>query len=331
MTQLIDPFNRAIEYLRVSVTDRCNYKCGYCMPEEGVHPEGHHTEYLSFEELHRIIAAFSELGVKKIRLTGGEPLVRKGLAEFAKGLKTLPKLEEIALSTNAHFLDKHAAELAKGVDRVNISMDSLKPKRFYNITRGGDLESVMRGIDAALEHQLNPVKINMVVMRGTNDDEIEAMVDFGIEKGVEVRFIETMPIGPAGVSMMDQHLAADKILQRIEAHLGSALIPSTSRSHDGPSKNFKIAGTNAKIGVISAVSQHFCASCNRVRLTATGFLALCLGQEDGLDLREPLRSGISDKELQELIIGAIAKKPERHFFRENVHNIEFRQMVSLGG
>lgn len=328
---LIDPFQRKIEYLRVSVTDRCNYRCGYCMPEQGVHPEGKHTEYLSFEELTRIIAAFTRLGVKKIRLTGGEPLVRKGLAEFAQDLKQLPGLVDLALSTNAHFLDKHAAELAPSINRVNISMDSLNPNKFHHITRGGDLAKVMAGIDAALAHDMRPVKINMVVMKGTNDDEIEAMVDFGIQKGVEVRFIETMPIGPAGVSMMDQHYAAEAILKRVKDHVGTDLIPSQSRSHDGPARNFKIAGTDAKIGVISAVSDHFCASCNRVRLTARGFLALCLGQEDGMDLRSPLRDGATDEELEALIVKAITMKPERHFFRENVHNIEFRQMVSLGG
>ncbi len=331
MKELIDPFQRKIDYLRVSVTDKCNYRCGYCMPEQGVHPEGHHAEYLSFAELTRIIKAFSELGVKKVRLTGGEPLVRKGLAGFAADLKALPDIEDIALSTNAHYLDREAAALAASVNRVNISIDSLNANKFHHITRGGDLVKVMAGIDAALAQGMKPVKLNMVVMKGTNDDEIEAMVDFGIEKGVEVRFIETMPIGPAGVSMMDQHYAADKILKRIRAHVGKDLIPSSGRSHDGPARNYVIAGTDTRIGVISAVSQHFCETCNRVRLTARGFLALCLGQEDGVDLRAPLRAGVSDEELKQLIVAAIAKKPERHFFNENVHNIEFRQMVSLGG
>lgn len=331
MSELVDPFDRKIEYLRVSVTDKCNYRCGYCMPEQGVHPEGNHKEYLSYDELTRIIKAFSELGVKKVRLTGGEPLVRKGLAGFAADLKALAGIEDIALSSNAHHLDKHAQALSKSINRVNISIDSLNPVKFEQITRGGDLEKVMNGIDAALAHGMKPVKLNMVVMQGTNDDEIEAMVDFGIRKGVEVRFIETMPIGPAGVSMMDQHYATDKILKRVRDHVGSDLIPCSSRSHDGPARNYLIAGTDAKIGVISAVSQHFCETCNRVRLTARGFLALCLGQEDGVDLRAPLRAGVTDEALRQIIIDAIAKKPERHFFNENVHNIEFRQMVSLGG
>jgi cyclic pyranopterin phosphate synthase len=302
------------------------------MPEQGVHPEGQHTEYLSYDELARIIKAFVNLGVAKVRLTGGEPLVRKNLAGFVEQIQGLDGLEDIALSTNAHHLAREAEALKRaGVTRVNISIDSLKAQRFNNITRGGDLVKVLAGVDKALEVGLQPVKFNMVVMKGTNDDEIEAMVDYGLSKGVEVRFIETMPIGPAGVSMMDQHYPAEKILARIKRHVGTDLIPSSGKTHDGPARNFVIAGTQTRIGVISAVSQHFCETCNRVRLTARGVLALCLGQEDSVDLRTPLRDGISDDELEQLITQAMLKKPERHFFNENVHNIEFRQMVQLGG
>ena len=330
--ELIDPFKRKIEYLRVSVTDKCNYRCGYCMPEQGVHPEGKHTEYLSYEELARIIKAFVNLGVAKIRLTGGEPLVRKNLASLVEEINQYEGLEDIALSTNAHHLAREAEALTKaGIRRCNISIDSLRVERFNKITRGGDLVKVLAGVDKALEVGMKPVKFNMVVMKGTNDDEIEAMVDYGLEKGVEVRFIETMPIGPAGVSMMDQHYPADKILARVKKHVGADLIPASGKTHDGPSRNFLIAGTNTKIGVISAVSQHFCETCNRVRLTAKGVLALCLGQEDSVDLRTPIRNGVTDEELEQIIINAMLKKPEKHFFNENVHNIEFRQMVQLGG
>ncbi len=329
---LIDPFNRKIEYVRVSVTDKCNYRCDYCMPERGVHPEGVHTEYLSYDELARIIKAFVSLGVAKIRLTGGEPLVRKNLSYLVEKISKYEGLEDIALSTNAHHLEREAENLTKaGITRANISIDSLRVDRFKNITRGGDLNKVLAGVDKALEVGMKPIKFNMVVMKGTNDDEIEAMVDYGLEKGVEVRFIETMPIGPAGVAMMDQHYPADKILARVRAHIGTDLIPSTGKSHDGPARNYLIAGTNTRIGVISAVSQHFCEACNRVRVTARGILALCLGQEDSVDLRTPLRNGVSDEELKQLIVDAMLKKPEKHEFNENVHKIEFRQMVSLGG
>jgi cyclic pyranopterin phosphate synthase len=329
---LIDPFNRTINYIRVSVTDKCNYRCDYCMPEQGVHPEGRHTEYLSYEELARIIKAFVALGVAKVRLTGGEPLVRKNLSSLVEQISDFEGLEDIALSTNAHHLAREAEALHKaGVTRINVSIDSLQPKRFNRITRGGDLEKVMAGIEKALEIGMTPVKFNMVVMKGTNDDEIEAMVDFGLAKGVEVRFIETMPIGPAGVSMMDQHYPAAKILARIKKHIGKDLIPSTGKSHDGPARNFVVGENGTRIGVISAVSDNFCATCNRVRLTAKGILALCLGQKDSVDLRTPLREGITDEALKQMIVDAMLKKPEKHFFNENVHNIEFRQMVELGG
>jgi cyclic pyranopterin phosphate synthase len=302
------------------------------MPPQGVHPEGRHTEYLDYDEIERIIRAFAELGVKKIRLTGGEPLVRKNLPELVGMLSAIPQLEDIALSTNAHYLERYAQPLADaGLKRINVSLDSLKPERFHAITRGGDLNRVLSGIEAAQKAGLSPVKINMVVMKGTNDDEIEAMVDFARAQNVEVRFIETMPIGSAGISIMDQHYSAEKILSRVKAYVGSELIPLTNRSHDGPARNYRLGGSQTKIGVISAVSQHFCETCNRVRLTARGVLALCLGQEDSVNLRDSLRAGISDDELKAFIIEAIKKKPERHFFNENIHNIAFREMVNLGG
>ena len=332
MAELIDPFNRKIEYLRVSVTDKCNYRCGYCMPPEGVHPEGRHTEYLDADEIERIVRAFAELGVKKIRLTGGEPLIRKDLPEIVRRIGRINGIIDLALSTNAHHLARHAQQLAAdGLKRINVSLDSLKPERFAAITRGGDLNKVLAGIEAAQKAGLNPVKINMVVMKGTNDDEIEAMVDFAREQGVQVRFIETMPIGSAGIRIMDQHYPMDKILARVREHVGDELIPLTNRSHDGPARNFRLGASDTTLGVISAVSQHFCETCNRVRLTARGVLALCLGQEDSVNLRDPLRDGISDEALKQRIIEAIAQKPERHFFNENVHNIQFREMVNLGG
>ncbi len=332
MAELIDPYNRRIEYLRVSVTDKCNYRCGYCMPPQGVHPEGRHTEYLDYDEIARVVGAFVDLGVKKVRLTGGEPLVRKKLPELVEMLRAFDDLKDLALSTNAHYLDRYAQALAAaGLNRINVSLDSLKPERFAAITRGGDLRRVLAGIEAAQRAGLQPVKINMVVMKGTNDDEIEAMVDFARDQGVQVRFIETMPIGSAGISIMDQHYPADRILARVKAHVGDALIPLANRSHDGPARNFQLGDSDTTIGVISAVSQHFCETCNRVRLTARGVLALCLGQEDSINLREPLRDGITDDELKALIVEAIKKKPERHHFNENIHNIEFRQMVNLGG
>lgn len=332
MTSLIDPFNRTIEYLRISVTDKCNFRCSYCMPEEGVHPEGNYTEYLSYDEIARLVRVFSELGVWKFRLTGGEPLIRKNLHELAAKMRLNPNVKDIALSTNAERLAEQAHDLVKaGINRANISIDTLDPVKFERITRGGNLSKVLTGIDTALAAGMTPIKLNMVVMKQTNFNDIPEMLDYAIEKGVYLRFIETMPIGMAGISAMDEYVSADHILAKVKAHLGSELIPFVDKKEAGPARVFKIASSNAKIGVISAVSQHFCETCNRVRLTSRGVLALCLGQEDSVDLRAPLRSGASDNELKAIIIDAIAKKPERHHFNENRHNIQFRQMVNLGG
>jgi cyclic pyranopterin phosphate synthase len=332
MATLIDPFQRKIEYLRVSVTDKCNYRCSYCMPEQGVHPEGNHTEYLNYDEITRIVKAFSELGVWKIRLTGGEPLVRKNLPDLVAKINALPDVRDIALSTNAEKLAEHAQALKDaGVTRTNVSLDSLDPVKFNRITRGGDLKKVLAGLDAAFAVGMTPVKVNMVVMKQTNFDEIPAMLDYAIAKGINLRFIETMPIGSAGISVMDEYVSADQILAKLKEHVGADLLPMLDKQEAGPARVYRIAGSKAKIGVISAVSQHFCETCNRVRLTARGELALCLGQEDMVDLRTPLRAGVSDDELKTIIVAAIARKPERHHFNENRHNIQFRQMVSLGG
>ncbi len=332
MATLIDPFQRKIEYLRVSVTDKCNYRCNYCVPEQGAHPEGRHTEYLDYDEMTRIIKVFSELGVWKIRLTGGEPLVRKNLSQFVSQVSALPDVKDIALSTNAeHLADQAQALKDAGVTRTNISLDSLDPIKFERITRGGNLTKVLAGIDAAFAVGMAPVKVNMVVMKQTNFDEIPTMLDYAIKKGINLRFIETMPIGTAGISAMDEYVSADQILEVVKNHLGSDLLPMLDKQEAGPARVYRISGSKAKIGVISAVSQHFCETCNRVRLTARGELALCLGQEDAVDLRTPLRSGVSDDSLKAMIVAAIARKPERHYFNENRHNIQFRQMVSLGG
>jgi len=302
------------------------------MPEQGAHPEGRHTEYLDYDEMTRIIKAFSELGVWKIRLTGGEPLIRKNLAQFVQQISALPDVKDIALSTNAEHLAEHAVALkTAGVTRTNISLDSLDPAKFERITRGGKLHKVLAGIDAAFAAGMTPIKVNMVVMKQTNFDEIPTMLDYAIEKGISLRFIETMPIGTAGISAMDEYVSADQILEALKAHVGTDLLPMLDKQEAGPARVYRISGSKAKIGVISAVSQHFCETCNRVRLTARGELALCLGQEDMVDLRTPLREGVSDDELKAIIVAAIARKPERHHFNENRHNIQFRQMVSLGG
>ncbi len=329
--QIIDPFNRVIDYLRVSVTDRCNYRCNYCMPKQGYHPEGNHKEYLDFDEIATIVQAFATMGLKRVRLTGGEPLVRKGLPQLVEKLSVIDGIKDIALSTNAHRLERFANDLKKaGLHRVNVSLDSLNVGKFHEITRGGDLPKVLKGIAAAQHAGLTPIKVNCVVMKGVNDDEIENMAQWALQEDIELRFIEMMPIGSAGISLMDMHYDSKLILERLESHFGMPLYNTVSAQGAGPARYYGI-GNGGKIGVISAVSQHFCKSCNRVRLTAKGILALCLGQEDSVNLRTILRTGIDQHELQSVILEAISRKPERHFFKENVHNIEFRQMVALGG
>jgi len=331
MPELLDSFDRRINYLRVSVTDRCNYRCFYCIPSNDFVLE-ERREFLSYEELTRLIRLFAELGVSHVRLTGGEPLVRRGLVEWVDQLKRLPGIEEISLSSNAHLLAEHAADLkAAGLDRVNISLDSLKPETFLQVTRNGDLERVLAGIDAALEAQLHPVKLNMVVMKGLNDQEIEPMLDYALERGANLRFIETMPIGRAGLDGIEHYYPASTILERVKSHMGAELIPATTDKGAGPARYYRISGSRATVGVISAMSRHFCDGCNRVRLTARGELVLCLGQEDRASLREPLRDGADDQELKQHILAAIARKPKNHDFNEDPLKVATRTMSSLGG
>ena len=331
MNQIVDPFNRKITYLRVSVTDHCNYRCHYCRDEDHqTHTKK--SQVLTFEEIARIVRLFAELGVTKVRLTGGEPLLRKDILDLTRMLGKIPELSDIPLSTNAHLLPAMALKLKNhGINRANISIDSLIPERFKEITRDGDLETVINGIDAAISVGMKPIKLNMVVMKGTNDDEIESMIEFAINRGLDLRFIETMPIGLAGIEAVDRHLSEKDILDRVYSAYGDRLISQDSKQTDGPAKTLKIEGTNTSIGTISAVSNNFCSSCNRVRLTAKGELILCLGQKDSVSLRDAIRSGMEDQEVKQLILNAITKKPEKHFFDSVVDNISNRQMVEMGG
>jgi len=331
MKKLIDPFGRQISYLRVSVTDHCNYRCHYCR-DEGHQTHTRRSEVLSFEEIAKIVRLFAELGVTKVRLTGGEPLLRKDILDLTKMLGKIPGLTDIPLSTNAHLLSGTAHQLKEhGINRLNISLDTLDPQRHTDITRGGDFASVMNGIDKAIEVGMSPIKLNMVVMKGINEDEIEAMVEFAIDKSIDIRFIETMPIGLAGIEAVDRHFSEASILARINKHYGDKLIASTAKQTDGPAKAQLIEGTNTRVATISAVSNHFCGSCNRVRLTAKGDLVLCLGQEDSVSLRDAIRSPMTDGEVKSLIINAITHKPEKHVFSSVIDNISNRQMVEMGG
>ncbi|MGW8246772.1 MAG: GTP 3',8-cyclase MoaA [Acidiferrobacterales bacterium] len=324
---LIDPFGRKIEYVRLSVTDKCNLRCFYCLPK-GYNDFQEPEEWLTFDEIERVIGAFARLGVERVRLTGGEPLTRHNLPELASRLSALDGLNDLSLSTNAIHLEKHAEALYKaGVRRINVSLDSLKPERFADITGGGKLDKAIRGLMAAKAAGLKPVKINMVAMKGVNDDEFEDMVNFCIEHGFTLRLIETMPVGDTGRDATEHYLD----LQQVKRDLNNKfdLVPGVMPG-GGPARYMKVAGSDLNIGFITPMSQHFCESCNRVRLSADGTLYLCLGQEHRFSLRPYLREGVSEAELEQLIFKALALKPERHEFTEKPEQV-IRFMSMTGG
>lgn len=323
---LIDSFQRPIEYIRLSVTDRCDLRCTYCLPKDFKdfqEPE----EWLTFDEIERIIRAFTELGTHRVRITGGEPLVRKDLPDLIQRLKALPKLDDLSLSTNATRLKKLAQPLSKaGISRINVSLDTLQEDRFKQIT-GGKLQKVLDGLMAAKTANLNPVKINMVVMKDVNEDEVEDMVEFCLQHDFTLRFIETMPMGATELSGQQQYIDLKIIKQRLEQRY--SLIPGTMPG-GGPARYMRVENTDLRIGFITPMSQHFCETCNRVRLSVDGTLHLCLGQNDQYPLRDLLRSGISDDELKAHLQDAISQKPERHHFNEQPQQV-VRFMSMTGG
>ena len=324
---LIDPFQRRIEYLRVSVTDRCDLRCNYCLPGDYNNfqePE----EWLTFDEIERVVAAFTDLGVSRVRLTGGEPLTRRQLPVLAKRLGSLPGLKDLSLSTNGVQLARHAEALFDaGIKRLNVSLDSLDEARYTHITRGGKLHKVLQGLERAHQAGFKPIKINTVAMRGVNDDEFERMVDYCVSHGFALRFIETMPVGDTGRSATDTYLDLQELRQRL--HKSFDLVPAAMPG-GGPARYYQVAGTETRIGFITPISQHFCDTCNRVRLSADGTLYLCLGQEDSVALRPLLREGISEEGPRDAIRDAIGRKPERHEFRQKPEKI-VRFMSLTGG
>jgi cyclic pyranopterin phosphate synthase len=323
---LIDPFNRSIEYVRLSVTDKCNLRCFYCLPKHFKDFE-QPSHWLTFDEIERVIGAFAELGVAKVRITGGEPLVRKDLAALAQQLSRLPGIEDLSLSTNAALLSKHAHALREaGISRINVSLDTLKPDRFTEIT-GGRLQPVLNGLMAARQSGMNPIKINMVAMKGINDDEFEDMVEFCLEHDFTLRLIETMPVGETGLDASHHYLNLQQVKQDLERRF--ELIPGVMPG-GGPARYMQVKGTDLRIGFITPISQHFCETCNRVRLSVDGTLYLCLGQDHKYELRPLLRQGISDDGLRNAIVEAIAIKPEKHEFREHPGQI-VRLMSMTGG
>lgn len=330
---LNDTYHRTIDYLRISITDRCNLRCVYCMPEEGV-PACTHDEILRYEEIERIVRAAAALGIRKVRLTGGEPLVRLGVVDLVRTLARIPGIEDLSMTTNGILLARYAAKLAEaGLHRVNVSLDTLHPDRFRAITRRGGLDAVLAGIEAAFAAGLTPVKINTVVIRGQNDDEVVDLARRALASGWHLRFIEWMPVGEAAerADWRERVVTAAEIRARIEAVLG-VLVPARV-SGAGPARDYRIEGADVSagtLGVISAVSEHFCGSCNRLRLTADGKLRPCLLAADELDLRGPLRDGIDDAELQRLLREAVRSKPAGHRLAEHALVLG-RAMAQIGG
>ena len=326
---LADQFKRPITYLRISVTDKCNLRCVYCMPEQGL-PWMPKAEILSYEEIARLVRAAASAGVRSIRISGGEPLVRKNLSRLVAEIAAIDGIEDIALSTNALLLeDQIDALLAAGLTRVNISLDTLREDRFAQIARRPGLERVLAGIDAAIDRGLAPVKINCVVMRGYNDDEIAAFAQWTKERAVYVRFIELMPVQENLDVQRDAYVSADEILERVSA-IGE-LQPSVGPGGNGPARYFAFPGAPGAVGVISPLSHDYCERCNRVRLTANGRLRLCLFGDHEIDLRTPLRAGASEPEIADLLRSAMLIKPERHHLRLGEAASRMRAFSEIGG
>lgn len=326
MTGLSDFFQRPINYLRISVTDRCNLRCVYCMPEGGISLLGR-SDILTFEEIQAVAQAAAELGISKVRLTGGEPLARVSLPDLVRMLDQIGGIDDIALTTNGILLARYARDLkAAGLRRVNISLDSLRPERFQRITRGGRLEDVLKGIEAAREVGLSPIKINVVVMKGVNDDELLDFAHKTLEQDWNVRFIELMSIGQNHESDT-WFVPVSEVMERLKS-LGD-LEPHSSTAGNGPARYFRLPGAKGTLGFISPVSEHFCIHCNRLRLTADGKLRPCLLSDEEIDLRASLRRGASPEELKALIQEAVAAKPAGHHL--GTGSPQKRNMVQIGG
>jgi cyclic pyranopterin phosphate synthase len=327
--RLADAFHRPITYLRISVTDRCNLRCVYCMPEAGL-PWIPKAAILSYEEIARIVGAAAQIGVRSIRLTGGEPLIRHGLERLVAMIASTPGIADIALSTNGLLLAEQAQTLRDaGLTRVNVSLDTLREDRFATIARRPGLDRVLAGIDAAFAAGLAPVKLNCVVMRGQNDDEVEAFAELTRTRAVAVRFIEVMPVEENVAGHAAEYVGATEILDRIRAL--AELRPVDGPPGNGPARYYAFDGAPGSIGVISPLSHDYCDTCNRVRLSADGRLKLCLFGDHFIDLRTPVRDGASDEDLIAIFRGSMYVKPERHHLDIGQTSSAMRALSEIGG
>lgn len=330
---LTDKHGRIHDYLRISLTDKCNLRCVYCMPAEGMHfmPNEKH---LSFDEIVEVVRVGAKLGITRLRLTGGEPLVRPHVEDLIARLAAIPGIEDIALTTNAIFLAPKAEMLKKaGITRLNISLDSMRQERFAQITRGGDVQKVLAGLDAAFRVGFHPIKINTVLMKGLNEDEVDDFLRLTLEQDVHVRFIEYMPIGHDGDEWRDHYLSLDYVLERCQA-LGLTPEPTQSVYGNGPAEYYRLPNARGTFGLIHPVSDHFCERCNRLRLTADGSLKPCLFWQDEFNVRSVLGD---EQALIDLFYRSLAVKPESHemanvlFEEELTQAATVRRMSQIGG
>ncbi len=329
---LVDAYHRPINYLRISVTDRCNLRCIYCLPPEGV-PWRPHSSILRYEEIETIVRAAATLGISQVRLTGGEPLVRQGIVELVERLADIPGITDLSMTTNGLLLPRYAKLLANaGLYRVNISLDTLEPERYRYITRGGKLKDTLSGIEAAHEAGLTPTKLNVVIIRGVNDNEVGAFAQKTRHEGWDVRFIELMPVGKGAImdeKWHEQVVTAPAIRRKIEAELGPLEL-AKMQIGAGPARYYRLPRAKGTLGFITPISDHFCSRCNRLRLTADGQLRPCLLSDAEIDLRTPLRQGSDGTLLKELLQKAVATKPGRHRLR-SCRGPEERAMSEIGG
>lgn len=327
---LLDSYNRRLNYLRISLTDRCNLRCVYCMPEQGV-PKLIHEDILTYEELLRLARLSVGLGIEKIRLTGGEPLVRKNLMDFIRSLKKIPGIQDISLTTNGVLLAEQAQGLWEaGIRRLNISLDTLNREKYARISRFDFFDRVWEGIQEAEQIGFSPIKINVVALKGINDDEIASFGRLSLGKPYHIRFIEFMPVGQENGWKTERFLSSEETLKKLQT-LGP-LFPVNGQGLDGPAKRMAYKGAAGEIGLISPISEHFCPTCNRLRLTAEGRLRVCIFSDNETDLRTPLRQGASDKFLESIIQEAISQKPKEHPVELSPLTRKCqRQMSKIGG
>jgi len=317
-----DQYGRKINYMRLSITDLCNLRCEYCMPEEGIEKRPH-KKNLSFEEMVDLVKAGVAMGIDKIRLTGGEPLVRHGIVELVKEIDRIPGIKDLTMTTNGILLPKYANELkSAGLTRVNISLDTFNPEKFHKITRLGHVEDVFAGIQAAKEVGLGPIKINVVLINNFNDDEIEAFVNYTKDNEVDVRFIELMPLGQSSDFAERKYLSNDEVLKRVPE-----LKPYLEHEKSSPAEYYQLPGAKGRVGLINPISKHFCKECNRIRVTTDGKIKPCLHSNQEIDIIALRKEG---KTYEEILLKAIADKPEKHHINENEKQL-LRNMNEIGG